>query len=47
MDLDELLENYKEKDAEMIKGSEAASYKVPIEIHVELLKLCYETKLWD
>ena len=49
VDLDELLDNYKQKDAEMIKESDwkAASYNVPIEIHVELLKLCYETKLWD
>lgn len=47
-DLDELLENYKNLDNEMIKEVDwkAASYNVPIEVHVELLKLCFEAKMW-
>ena len=24
-----------------------ASYNAPVEVHIELLKLCYEAKLWD
>ena len=33
---------------EMIKEKDwkFASYNVPVEIHIELLKLCYESKLW-
>lgn len=48
-DLDELLENYKNLDNDMIKESDwkQASYNVPIEVHVELLKLCYESKMWS
>ena len=47
-DLDELLENYKNLDNEMIKEADwkQASYNVPIEVHVELLKLCFESKMW-
>ena len=47
-DLDELLENYKNLDNEMIKEIDwkSASYNVPIEVHVELLKLCFEAKMW-
>ena len=43
-----LLENYKNLDNEMIKEADwkQASQNVPIEVHVELLKLCYEAKLW-
>ena len=46
--LDELLDNYKNLDNEMIKEADwkQASQNVPIEVHVELLKLCYEAKLW-
>lgn len=49
VDLDELLEQYKTLDAEMIKEKEwkAASTNVPIEVHVELIKLCFEAKMWD
>lgn len=34
---------------EMIKEREwkFASASVPIEVHIELIKLCYEAKLWD
>ena len=33
----------------MIKEKEwkAASTNVPIEVHVELIKLCFEAKMWD
>jgi hypothetical protein len=46
--VDELLEKYKALDGEMIKEKDwkFASYNVPIEIHVEILKLCFECKMW-
>jgi hypothetical protein len=46
--VDELLERYKILDLEMIKEKDwkFASYNVPIEIHVEILKLCFECKMW-
>lgn len=46
--LDDILENYKNLDNEMIKLADwkQASNNVPIEVHVELLKLCYEARLW-
>jgi hypothetical protein len=48
LDVDELLEKYKALDAEMIaeKDWKFASYNAPIELHVELIKLCYGCKLW-
>lgn len=48
MNVDELLEKYKILDGEMIKERDwkFASYNVPIEVHVELLKLCFECRLW-
>lgn len=48
LNVDELLEKYKALDSEMIKEKDwkFASYNVPIEVHVEMLKLCYESKLW-
>lgn len=35
-------------DQEMIKEKDwkFASYNVPIEIHVEMLKLCFECRMW-
>lgn len=49
MNVDELLEKYKALDAEMIKEKDwkFASYNVPIEIHVELIKICFECKMWN
>ena len=49
INVDELLEKYKALDNEMIKEKDwkLASYNVPIEVHVEVLKLCYEYKLWQ
>jgi hypothetical protein len=46
--VDEFLERHKILDQEMIKEKDwkFASYNVPIELHVELLKLCFECKLW-
>lgn len=46
--IDELLEKYKALDAEMIKEKDwkFASYNVPIEVHVELLKIAFECKIW-
>ena len=48
VDIDELLETYKNLDNEMIKEADwkAASTNVPIEVHIELIKLCYESKMW-
>ena len=48
MNVDELLEKYKALDAEMIKEKDwkFASYNVPIEIHITLIKLCFECKMW-
>lgn len=48
VDLDELLDKYKQMDAEMIleKDWKFAAANVPIEIHVEMVKLTYECKLW-
>lgn len=47
-DLDELLDKYKQAEMEMIKEKDwkFASYNCPIEVHVELLKLCYECEMW-
>jgi hypothetical protein len=44
LDIDALLEQSKTLDEQMIKESDwkFASKNVPIEVHVELLKLCYE-----
>ena len=44
LNVDELLEQHKALDTEMIKENDwkFASTNVPIEVHVELLKLCYE-----
>ena len=49
VNVDELLEKYKTLDAEMIKEKDwkFASYNVPIEIHVELIKICFECKLMN
>jgi len=43
-----LLAKYKEQDMEMIKEKDwkFASYNVPVEVHIEIIKLCYEAKLW-
>jgi hypothetical protein len=48
VDLDELLDRYKKMDSEMIpeKDWKFAALAVPIEIHVEVTKLCYECQLW-
>ena len=48
VDLDELLDKYKQMDAEMIqeKDWKFAASCVPIEIHVELVKLAHECQLW-
>lgn len=48
LNVDELLERYKIMDGEMIKERDwkFASNNVPIEVHVELLKLCFECRLW-
>lgn len=48
VDLDELLDKYKQMDAEMIQEKDwsFAASCVPIEIHVELVKLAYECQLW-
>ena len=49
MNVDELLEKYKALDNEMIKEKDwkFAAYNVPIEVHVELLKLAFECKMWQ
>jgi hypothetical protein len=49
VDLDELLDKYKQMDAEMIQEKDwsFAATCVPIEIHVELVKLAYECQLWS
>jgi hypothetical protein len=46
--LDELLDKYKQMDAEMIqeKDWKFAATCVPIEIHVELVKLSYACQMW-
>lgn len=49
VDLDELLDRYKQMDAEMVPEKEwkFAAACVPIEIHVEIVKLAYERGLWQ
>lgn len=49
LNLDDLLEQYKKLDEAMIKEADwkFAAKNVPIEVHVELLKLCYESQLWQ
>ena len=44
VDVDELLDTYKQLDSQMIpeKDWKFASQSVPIEIHVEMVKLAYE-----
>lgn len=46
--MDELLDRYKQMDAEMIpeKDWKFAAACVPIEIHVELVKLAFECQMW-
>lgn len=48
MDLDDLLDRYKQMDADMIPDKEwkFAAKCVPIEIHVEIVKVAYECQLW-
>lgn len=48
LNVDEFLERFKVLDQEMIKEKDwkFASYNVPIEVHVEILKMCFECKLW-
>lgn len=48
LNIDETLEKYRLLDLEMTKERDwkFASYNVPIEIHVELLKLCFECRMW-
>jgi hypothetical protein len=48
-DLDALLSKFKDQDMEMIKEKDwkFASYNVPVEIHIELIKLCAEAKCWN
>ena len=47
-DLDAMLTKFKDQDMEMIKEKDwkFAAYNVPVEIHIELIKLCAEAKLW-
>lgn len=47
-DLDALLVKFKDQDMEMIKEKDwkFACYNVPVEIHIELIKLCMEAKMW-
>lgn len=49
MDVDELLETYKAKDDEMIKEKDwkMASYNLPLEIHIQLIRFCFECNLWE
>lgn len=44
-----VLQQFKAQDMEMIKEKEwkFASASVPIEVHIELIKLTYEAKLWE
>jgi hypothetical protein len=44
-----LMNRFKEQDLEMIKEKDwkFASYNVPVEVHIELIKLCMEAKLWN
>ena len=46
--VDELLEKYKVLDNEMIKERDwrFAALNVPIEVHVELLKIAFECRMW-
>ena len=48
VNIDETLEKYRLLDLEMTKERDwkFASYNVPIEVHVELLKLCFECRMW-
>ena len=47
-DVDALLAKFKDQDMEMIKEKDwkFASYNVPVEVHIELIKLCLEAKMW-
>lgn len=48
VNVDELLDKYKALDDEMTKEKDfkQACYNVPFEVHVELIKYCFECKLW-
>ncbi len=48
-DVEALMNRFKEQDLEMIKEKDwkFASYNVPVEVHIELIKLCFEAKLWN
>ncbi len=47
--VDSIVEKYKELDGAMIKEKiwKEASRNAPFEIHVELVKLCFQTGLWE
>jgi len=48
-DLDNMLNKFKDQDMEMIKEKDwrFAAYNVPVEIHIEMIKLCAEAKMWN
>lgn len=44
-----MLNKFKDQDMEMIKEKDwkFAAYNVPVEIHIEMIKLCAEAKMWN
>ena len=47
--VDEIVQKYKELDNQMVKERvwKEASKNVPFEVHVELIKLCFQTEQWE
>lgn len=43
------MKKFKDQDLEMIKERDwkFASYNVPVEVHIELIKLCAEARMWN
>jgi len=48
IDVDELLEKYWKLDESMLdeKVWRFSSYNVPLEIHIEIIWICYEMQMW-
>ena len=48
LDVDEILEKYRKMDEAMIDEKEwrFAAYNVPLEIHIELIRSCFELQMW-
>ncbi|CAI2384889.1 unnamed protein product [Moneuplotes crassus] len=49
VNVEELIERHREMQDQMIKDEDwkAASYNVPLDIHIQIITFCFECKYWD